>query len=358
MAFEVIAGEDCRFVFSHLKQSAYGTRLTDGNLGSGKSVRLNTATMGDISITRAQEGPRPFTGSEFNFGDERENVRDSAFSLALPANSLMLPWAAAFLLGSVASVQEGATTHYTHTIRPNNPLAVGQGRQALVTTIYLDTNGPDSGRLKRALPALAFSGLTLSWSRREVMSMAVDLVGSGAEDTAAAVTIPALTSVVDFTAGDVVTTYGDKGGALTDVSERFRDCSIRVNQQLALDEGYYPGSGKYRGRLWFIRRTFSIEMALWANRANRDFLDDMLNLTRKELKFTIDSGVVAGTGTVNHKAVIRFPDVRITESPMAFEDAGATWNVRVSENQVYKDAAVADSPVTFTCDNTQASYLT
>lgn len=360
MAFEVIRGEDCRIVLSHLKQSAYGTRLTDGNLDSGKSIRLNTAVLGEIQLQRAAEGPRPMQGDEFNRGDrERDIARDSGIALALDADSWMAAWAATFLLGSISSVQEGATTHYTHTIRPTDPLASGQVRQALVTSIYVDSNGPDSGRLRRVLQDLAIASLTISGASRQMVQMAVELIGSGQEVKDPTISIPTLASLQDFSGQGVTLEYGNKGAGLTDISERLREWSVRLNQNLAADHGYYPGSGKYRGRIWFVNRTFSIDLALWANRANRDLMDDMLDMTRKEIKLTIDSGVLAGTSsTTNHQIIIRFPDVRLSEAPLSVENEGSIYGTRVAENQVYKDTSIADSPVTVTVDNDQVSYLT
>jgi len=370
MAFEVIRSEDLRAQFTHIAQGTYPgvTATNQTNLNAGKSFRPKSATIGEISVVRAEEGAMAFTGHEWPDGaGERHILRDCNMSLPFAMNSWLVGLAAALFASQVTSVQEGATGHYTHTSRPTNPLAGSGVRQVKVIPVYIDTGSADAGRIKRLYPSMALAGFSVSSRRGEMIQMAMDLVGSGKYDEATAITLVALSSQVLFSGQAMKVEYGAKGGALTDITERIREVSLRFTQNLALPEGYVPNAttpadGKFRSMLWFTSRQASIQMGLFVNRANRDLIDDMLSLTneqqaRKELKFTFDSGIVAGTGTSNHKLTVRFPDVRISETPVGFEDNGAVYSVGVSENQVYRDVAVADSPFTIITDNDFASYL-
>lgn len=358
MAFEKFLARDARIVVSHKEQTAYGTELVDADIDAGFSFRLNAADMGNISVVRAEEGPKPFTGHEWPTGDdERDIIRDSSLSIALPLNSFMAGWAGALLLGKIASVQEGVTGRYTHTINPTDPLAASGVRQAKVTSIYLDSGSVDASRLRRKLFDLALSDVTISGRIREIVQLAINLIGSGQENITPTIVIPAQTAAVQFSGQSVKVEYGNKGGGLTDITERVREYSLRFIQNLLSDDGYTPGSGKFRDRIEFVDRQGSIDLALFASRANRDLLDDMLNLTRKELKFTFDSGVLAGSSTTNHLVVCRYPDVRISESPLSVDAAGGAYAVRVAENQINRDIAVAATPFEIVVDNTQATYL-
>lgn len=360
MAFEVLLGEDIIVIASPKVQTVHGTRLTDSDIEAGKRVRLNTATLGDLSIARTPGTPRAGSRTEFPVADnEKVTGHDSALTFAMDCESFMLGYGLSHIFQDVDSVQEGATTHYTHTMAASDPLAVSGTRASFITSVYLDSGGPDAGRLVRVLPDLAISGVSLSGRGKDIVSLAVEHVGSGLEVSNPAIDpMPALPTQVLFANDGVKLEYGDRGGSLTDISERLSEWSLRFNKVLALDSRYYPGSGLYGKRLWFLRRTFSIDLALFVSRANRDLVDDMLNRTRKEIKVTIDSGVLAGTSTgTNHKLVARYPDVRIGESPIQFNADGAVYGVRVAEDQIYKDSTIAASPCTVTLDNDTTAYL-
>jgi len=358
MAFEVIMGPDLRIIVSHKKQSAYGTYLPHANFETGMAIRLNTATVGDVSILRSPGTPRAGSHTEFPVADnERKVGQDSKLSIAMDCESFMAGWGLAFLMGGVASAQEGATTHWTHTFTCTDPLSAS-GRNVLITSAYLDTGGPDGTRLIRIIPDLTPMSLSLSGKGKDVVQLAIEMVGSGRETTDQILSpFPALMTQTLYANDGVKLEVGAKGGGLTDFTERLSEWSISFHQELALDQGYYPGSGYYRGRLWFIRRFFTIDFALYASRANRDFIDDMLLRTLKEVKITIDSGVVPGTGTGTHKIVARYPSCRFSEAPMVFNPEGALYQVKVADDQVYIDSAIAASPCTVVVDNVQSAYL-
>ncbi|MFQ5696106.1 MAG: phage tail tube protein, partial [Terriglobia bacterium] len=267
----------------------------------------------------------------------------------------------AFCLANVNSVQEATTTHYTHTIRPRDPL-LATGRQARLTTLYFEATGPDAGRRKAAYPDLTVLSFTLTVRPGEFIALAADFIGSGREDAAAAPTIPALASAFEIDSQQILIELGDQGGALTDISERLRELTITVNQVIDEAGRYRPTGGalanaRFAARMPFLRRTASISIALGADRANTDIKDRVLNEQRSHIKITGDSGVLAGTGTVNHKFVFNVPDCRLREAPLEFDDSGAFYRVAIPETSMFPDSGIGNVPFELVVDNTQVSYF-
>ena len=365
MSFEMIRGGDLRIALSHLAQTNYTTALSAANLGAGVSYAPSAALLPEITRTLAREGAQPFTGHEFpEAAFEHEIQRDLRFSLNFnPVNSYLVGWAGAFALQDVSSVQEGVTGHYTHTLKPSDPLAASGTFQSKVTSVYFDSGGPDAGRRKAIFPSLALTNFTLSGRRGEMIQFSMDLIGSGKEDTSTAVTPPSLSTGTVLSGQNFKVELGDKGGGLTDITDRVSEWNFVCTQGVDEAGGYVPNTttpadGKFRSRLHIIRRTFSLDLAVFADRANTDIRTRVNGETQSEIKITVDSGVVAGTGTKNHGFVIRIPACRLQEAPLEFDESGAFYRVTVPENQFYKDSAIADSPCTLTVENEQASYIT
>lgn len=359
MAYEVLRGEDCRLVFTHKKQSAYGTQIPDSDIEAGHACRANVWTFGSRTPMKVGAGARAFEGNEWGDGaQERIIAYDSGISLSMDLNSWIAGWAFSFLLQDLTSTQEGATGHYNHELHPLNPLTAVTGtRICPVTSVFMDSAGPDAGRWMRMLYDLAVVGITISGRRKEMIQISIDCQGSGREDLAPTITVPSDATIYEIDGQNVTVEYGTKGGALTDITERVTEWSLSF--RLGMSDGFNPGSGQYRGKAQYLTRAFSIDLALDVDRSSHDIYDHMLALTRKELLFTMDSGVAAGTSeTTNHQVVCRYPDVRISESPMQMAADGAQYAVRVAENNIFKDSAVSDSPVTVDVDNATAAYLT
>ena len=367
MPVEIIRSGDLRVSLSHKAQTNYTTQLAAADLNStgGKSFAPSAALLPEITRTLAREGSQPFTGHEFPEATfEHEIQRDLRFGLNFnPANSYLVGWAAALALQDVTSVEEAtATGHFTHTIKPSDPLASGGSFDSKVTSVYFDSGGPDANRRKAIFPSLALLNFSLSARRSELVQLSTELLGSGKEDASTAVTLPSLTSQVILSGQNFKVELGDKGGGLTDITERVSEWNFQCLQSVDEAGGYIPNAttpadGKFRSQLRFLRRSFSLDLAILADRANTDIADRVKNETQSEVKITLDSGVVAGTGTKNHGFVIRIPACRLREAPLEFDETGAFYRVTVPENQIYKDAAIADSPCTITVENEQATYL-
>jgi hypothetical protein len=357
MAFEVIMGTDCIFEISTAVQAAFGTRLADAYFESagtgGRRIRLNTATLGEFGVVRAGGGPKPGSRTEHPVAsNERIVGHDSSLSLNMDADSFVVGWALSHIFQDVSSGSAGTNGIVQHEMHCSDPLLAttsGGGRSSVITSVYLDSGGPDAGRLQRVMADMAIQAATLSGKGKDIVTLAVEMPGSGliaTDPTITPIDLPAQTLLAN---DNFKLEYGTRGGSLTDISERVDTWSLRFNKVLALDQGYYPGSGYYRKRLWFLRRTFSIELALYADRASADLVTDLINQTREEIQITLQNGL--------HKLVLRYPDVRITESPVQFREEGAVYPVRVAEDQVFYDSEDADSPCTATLDNDVAAYL-
>jgi hypothetical protein len=369
MTFQPMMAEDIICILSHKIQSAWGTRLVDADFETplGHRVLLNTATMGDVKIARAGVGPRTGGRTEHSIASNKRVVgHESSLPIMLDADSHTVGIALSHILRQDTSTQEGTTGHYTHDMHCSNPLDPDEdfpGRDCFLTSAYLDSGSEDVDRLIRLFSDLIYQGATLSGKGKDLVALALDLVGSGLifdQDSSVppTITIPDVATLAKFGNDGLKFEYGNRAGALTDISERVDQWSLRFDQQLcALDKRYYPGSGMYAKRAWFIRRKFGIEMSMFVNRENKDLLEDMVQLTRKELKVTLDSGVVAGTGTSNHKLILRYPDIQITESPLNHDSEGAVYAVRVDADDINLDSADADSPVKATLHNTTPAYL-
>lgn len=363
MSHEIYRETDLRVSMSHKAQTNYATQLAAADLGaSGKSFRPTAGVMPSPVLILAREGPHAFSGTEDALqGNEREMLRDLQFPLSFNLNSWLIGWAAALALGNVSSVQEGATGHYTHTIKRTNPLGASGTRNAKVTSMYFEAVGPDSGRRKAIFPSLAISQFTLTFRRRELITLAMDFIGSGKEDTATAVTLPSLSTEVLLAGTNMKIEIGNQGGGLTDFTERVREATFQVTQELLADLGYIPNAatpsdGKFRSAMRFGRRAGTLTLAIEAARASTDVLTDLLNRQRKEVKITVDSGVVAGTGTANHGFVLRIPDCRFREAPIEFQDSEAVYAVQVPPDAMYEDSGIG-AAFQFTVENDQPSYL-
>ncbi|MGH7751707.1 MAG: hypothetical protein ACREN5_02735, partial [Gemmatimonadales bacterium] len=341
----------------------YATALTDANLTAGKSYRPTTPLFPAVQRILARTGPHPFTGHEWAVKEnENEILNDLRFSLPFSGDSFLVGLFGAFALLSVTSVQEGITGHYTHTIRPSDPIAASGTRQTKVTSMYFEATGPDAGRRKRKFQSLALERFTLNIRRRELIQLESAWVGSGQEDAAAAVTLPALSAEQLLSGTQVKVEVMNQGAGSTDLTARFREATLEFQQVLQADQGYIPNattpaSGKFRSDLRFLRRLVNMTLAFEVDRSSTDLEDRVKNRTRTEVKISVDNGVVAGTGTKNHGFVFRVPDCRLMEAPLDFPEEEAVYGVSIPGEHMYPDAGIGNKPFELVVENTQVSYL-
>ncbi len=162
--------------------------------------------------------------------------------------SFMAAWAAVFGLGSVASAQQAATAAYKHTCKFSVPATVGN--QNPVTTIVEALHAG----IKRKIRDLAIADFTISGEGKNRLALEMNLVGSGYKADSS-LSMPSLTAgkFLRMSGGGVYDPIGSKfeigvAASEVDVSSRLRKFSLKVDNDLQLEDGYYPGTSLYRGR--------------------------------------------------------------------------------------------------------------
>lgn len=364
----VIRPEDLRMQMSHLA-STFAAPLSQANLNAGKSWRPVGGVLPEpVQRFARQAAGVAFTGHEYAVQqNEREIQRDVQVSLVFELNSWLAGFAAAFLLDDVASVQEGSTGHYTHTCKPVNLLASGNGMLAKLTDIYFDAGSADANRRKFILLALALQRFSISGRIGGNCQIAMDFLGSGKEDTATAITLAALSTEVLLGGEQWKFERGDTGGALTDITDRIREWTFECVNEIDAERGYTPNvatlaDAKYRRQFRVLRRRFSLSWTEEVDRAQQVAAGGprarALARTRTETKITIDSGVQAGTGTDNHGMEIRIPDHRLPVVDPQIGADGAVLPITVPMELMYPDAGIGNVPLVVTVENDQASYRT
>jgi len=358
---DVFRGYEARFVMALKKQTDYATALLQADLDGGNSYRPTAAILPNRQVIRAGEGARPMQGDEFSrAASERITGFDNPFSLGFNLDEKLLAHLAGLLLGEVGSIQEGITGHWTHTIKPSDPKTAGL--DALVSSYYFDSGDTEAGRRKMIIPSVAVQRLTVTQPQRGYLQLAVDLIGSGKEDNATIIVIPALSTEQLYDERMWRIDLMNKGAGDADISARVREWSFFMEQELLADLGYRPNiaaltAAQFRSRMQFGRRSFGLSMVAETDRTSRDLLDRFEAGTETEVKITVDSGVVAGTGTDNLGFEARFPAVKLTGSPIEFDGEDGVYRVDVAPAQVFKDDAEAESPFTLTVESDVAAVI-
>ena len=332
---------DLLWAFSTKKQTAYGTKLADVDLTlstpfKGPDVAVKTPTL----ETDADQAGR---GQEFPESQEIERW-DARLARSFDLTSLMAGWVAAFGLGAVTTTQPdqpGAPNTYDHQCRfMTNTFALP------VTSIV---EQPISGAaLKSLYRDLAIADFEISAETLGRLQLACNLVGSGFREDST-LSMPSVTAGSFLRMRGVTFQVGPTGSEV-DISSRLKSFNLSVNNNPLEDDGYFPGSGLFRGRLEYGQRrevglTFRM---LVADAVERDHLEG-----NDYLKAIITAvGAVIST-TYNHQIIITVPRLAYTAVPMGFEDGMAVYDI---EANVFHDAS-SGYPLDITVRNTTVSYL-
>ncbi|MBI4462677.1 MAG: hypothetical protein HY653_07220 [Acidobacteria bacterium] len=345
--FEPQRAFDVTWVFSTKKETTYGTALADANLL--KRVVLPAVEVGKISKSFRSDLDGFGKGHEFSTELE-ELTRDLRRSTSFDASSLTSAWVCAFGMGKVTTTQPnpaGNPTAYDHKFTFADPLV---SKHAPTTTVYEEFTAD----LKRRLVSLACNEFSLSGRGRDPVELAAAWIGSGAtSDGALAGGLPALTPQSFLLGPDADILLGPQGAPVS-IKDRVLDWSVSVTQNLEADLGYFPGSAKFRGRLWYGPRRVSASLTLFAKEAD-DILTLFLNDTLRELKINL-VGDQIGPGPEVHRALIRLPAVRLTAVDDALEGRHLVYRLEISEAGVFKQAGL--EPLEITVTNTEPSFLT
>ena len=344
--FEPQRAFDVTWAFSPRKESAYGTALADVDLT--RRVVANAVELGKISKLFRSDLDRFGKGHEFATELE-ELARDLRRSTSFDASSLTLAWIAAFGMGKVVTSQPnpgGNPAAHEHVFTFADPLV---SKHAPTTTVYEEFS-PD---LKRRLVSLACNDFSVSGRAREPVQVAANWVGSGASADGALSPLPALTAQSFFLGADTDVLFGPQGAPVS-LKDRVLEWSVSVTQSLDADLGYHPGSGKFRGRIWYGPRRVSAAFTLFA-RESDDVVSLFLDDTVRELQVVLDADVI-GPGPEKHRAVLLLPAVRITALDDAVEGNHIVLRVEINESGVLKEGTA--EPIEITVTNTEPSFLT
>ncbi|MGH9777580.1 MAG: hypothetical protein ACRD5I_04140 [Candidatus Acidiferrales bacterium] len=344
--FEPQRAFDVAWAFSPRKESAYGTALADVDLT--RRVVANAVELGKISKLFRSDLDRFGKGHEFATELE-ELARDLRRSTSFDASSLTLAWIAAFGMGKVVTSQPnpgGNPAAHQHVFTFADPLV---SKHAPTTTVYEEFS-PD---LKRRLVSLACNDFSVSGRAREPVQVAANWVGSGASSDGALSPLPVLTAQSFFLGADTDVLFGPQGAPVS-LKDRVLEWSVSVTQSLDADLGYHPGSGKFRGRIWYGPRRVSAAFTLFA-RESDDVVSLFLDDTLRELQFVLDADVI-GPGPEKHRAILLLPAVRITALDDAVEGNHIVLRVEINESGVLKEGSA--EPIEITVTNTEPSFLT
>jgi len=346
-------------VLSKLKQANYSTLVSDANLQAGKRFApagpllvLPTLALVD-DVAHAMKG-HDYATQEF------EAERDIRFPVNWDGpDTWKLGHACAFAFGAVTSVQPNPGTNPTawkHTYKAMDPAVAG--KDVPVTTIYREWANTANGKGKLHSCALARMGLSFPPGGK--IQLTEEWVGSGQETLGALATPPSLTStLVTLLSNNLLFEFGPQGAPVDITSEIVRG-SIEFSFGLPLDDenSRHPGSGLYRGRMWYGQPGTPPQATLsW-----RRFVDDAtvqaetdyLARTVREVKVTL-AGATIGAGPEKHQIVMRGLAVRPKTRNLGQAGDKTVYEYSVGPNDWYKEGS--NDVLVVEVQNLETSYL-
>ena len=329
---------DVRWAFSTKAQSAYGTALADTDLTLSHEFEGP-----DI----AEVTPDVIDDKEFIKGVEwatKQEVLKWDVKLARKTDltSLLAGWVGAFGLGSVVTTQPDPTNApntYDHTCKFNTA-----SLQNPVTSIVEEIGSS----IKRKLRDMAVEEFTISGEGHGRLKLEMSLVGSGYWENST-LTMPAISDGGSYLRMRDLNFKIGPAGSEIDVSKRLKSFSWKVNNNLQLDSGYYPGSGLYRGRCLYGAREQELSFVLYVEGDQE--LQDLIN--NSQLKCIITATGDTIEGTYKHELTITFPKLSYRAVPIETDGPFLAYNIEC--NVLYDDATGV--PVEMKVRNNQPSYL-
>jgi len=339
---------DVMWAFSTKKQSNYGTEIIDGDL------TLAYPFKGPDILERPPEiiTDEDQVGAGHEFLTRQDTERwDAKLKRNFDLTSMMAAWVAVFGLGKVVSALVSTSLAYQHDIEFSDPATVGN-QNPVTTIVELLHSG-----IKRKISDLAISDFTISGDGKNRLQLEANLVGSGSK-AVSSLTMPSLT-VGDFlrmSGGGITDPIGVKfkigvAAAEVDVSSRLRSFSLKIDNDLQLDDGYYPGTGLYRGRcLYGVRKpefSFTLD-AKAGEKVEHDHLE-----SGQELKaiLTVVGSIIEET--YYHQLKITIPKLKYRDIKVGIEDGKQVYTI---DSNLFYDSG-SNGPLTIQVINTQASYL-
>jgi tail tube protein len=351
MSFQPQRMYDVKWAFSNKKQVDYTTLVADNDLN--QHLAVIGADVAEVGRTSYSDDKQYGKGHEFPTAF-RELTREMKLSRTMDLSSLMAGWAAAFGMGNVVVSQPNPSNNPTAFRHVVTFFDASLGKQVPVTTIYEQVLAQPS--FERRLESLAVSDFTITGKSREVAQLQLSFVGSG-KTTNGSMTVPSLTPVSVFDSGGLVFKLGPQG-APVDLSSRLLDFTVKVTQNLDLQNAYSPGGGLYASRMWAGARRATFDAQLHLDSANTDLLDDFINASLLEVSFKFSGDLILAGQPEKHDCEIKFPAVRISALPVSAQGDLLVYRISAGDTDVYKDAGgTPNEPLQITVTNTVPAYL-
>lgn len=341
--------QDRILVLSKLKQSAWGTLVSDANLQAGKRWAPNEPVFAEPIPAFWTNRHQSMKGHDYAT-ERREVERNVSFGMSFDADTWLLGWAFAFGMGKVTSVLLGGGPGYKHTFKPLDPSA--DGKDLPVTTIYREW--ANVAAAKGRLHACGVRNVELTFPPSGVVQLAVEVIGSGQETTGALASPPAIPSLNLLHSNDMLFQFGAQG-APGDVSAEIVRGSVRFGFTWSPDEENRraPGGSLYASRLWVGQPQPTLSFQRFVDDADATAETEWLAGTKREVKVTVAGAVIAGPD--KHQIVIR---------GLAVVPEGIRKG-RVNDKTIYEYTIGPDhwlkegsnDVVTVEVQNTETSYL-
>lgn len=335
-----------KWAFALTKQSAYGTAIADGSLL--KAAFVKGPDLAVIVPRLIRDNSQFGRGDEWSHGQEVE-----AWDLSLRRNfdltSLLAGLFCGFGLGSVTTSQPdgaGNPTVYDHDFKPMDPATSVQ-----LPAITLVEEPVANTGIKKKIHDLIVSDFEVSGAGVDRLQISASLKGSGNQANST-LSMPAITAAKFLRMKDVKFELGNQGGALTDLSARLKSLRFKYDNKSLDDDGYYPGSGLYRGRHEFSEREIELDFDLLQATDGAE-LDRLINNTNSAIKITAEGEVISST--YKHRVIIDLPDLHFRTVERKYVDGKLAYGITC--NIHYDDTGGVLYSVKISVRNDQSAYL-
>lgn len=331
---------DVQWAFSTKKQAAYGTVVADNDLDQ------NYPFKGPDILER---NPDVVTDvDKIGDGHEWETQQiteywDTKLKRSFGLTSFVAGWIAAYGLGSVSSALVSTSLAYQHTCKFSDP-AVDAHQLPIASVVEKLSSG-----IKRKIRDLVVADFTISGEGKNRLQLEMNFTGSGFKETST-LSMPSL-SLGTFLRMSALQFEIGVAASEVDVSTRLRKWSLKVNNNLLEDDGYYPGSGQYRGRCLYGKRSVEFNFTLEMDISALVELTHLENSQELQAIVTVQDALIEET--YYHEMIITIPKLKYRLVPVGMENGKQIFNV---ECNVFYDSSLG-GPLEIKVTNTQADYL-
>lgn len=327
------------WAFTTKKQSAYGTKIPDVDLT--KAYPFLGPDMLERTPEIMTDEDEVGKGHEYPTSQEIE-LWDTKLKRSFYLTTDMAGWIIAFGLGAISSAQQAATTAYEHTGTPMSPAASLQ--LPVTSVVEQQTSG-----IKQLIRDLLINDFAISGEIGKRLMLETNLVGSGyVEDST--LSMPSL-SAGSFLRMRGLTFQIGPSGSEVDESARVKKFEFKWENNPDLEDGYYPGSGLYRGRCELgspRKASLNFTLLMDQNTTHKDHLEN-----NDYLAAIITAQGALIESTYYHNLTITLPRLAYTALPIGVEGNKLAYNV---ECNVFYDAT-SGWPVEIKVMNTETAYL-